>query len=394
MRRWMVWVLAVCLLLSGCSGEQKTEQPKEQDTVTAETPEEQSPVEPSAPEVPDNSLGDSVDLEEPAVLMDWQRTYMAFLTEKAAQVVHLRNVERPDYDPNEVETEIGAVSGHYALYDMDKDEIPELLFRCQFGWYTEIYGCQEGQVVLLGGVHTKDAAFYSWPGENALALNWARMGGHTVTKLSVVGGGLTEEVVFEEFVEEGPYTEVAEIVPGSGYLWENLTFVELPEVSALTLPILHYGKDRTPQPVDAERDEAAKAAIEEVLTGGKPFYGVSADGFGGDTGYTTLKAYLAPNGVTPYNNLPMEVRETTWLDFNGDGQQEALLTLRGAEADDYDDTKQVIFSLEEDGIVYAYCNNYMDFYDLNGTVFTASYDMEDFAVDFEGHQFYCYGVDE
>ena len=393
MQKCMIWLLVGCLLLSGCSGKEQAEQPGEQNVVTAETPEEQPSAEPADPEEPDEFLVESAAPKEPAAVADWQRVYMEFLAEKAAQVVHLRNAQRPDYDPNEVGAEIEAVSGHYALSDIDKDDVPELLFRCQFGWYTEIYGCREGKAVLLGGVHTKDASFYSWPGENALALDWARMGGHTVTKLSVVDGALAEEVIFEEFVPESPYTKMAEIVPGSTCLWENRTFVELPEVSALTLPILHYGKDRTPQPVDAERDEAAKAAIEGVLTGGSPFYGVSADGFGGDTGRTTLEAYLAPGGVTPYHNLPMEVRETVWLDFNGDGQREALLTLRGAEADDYDDTKQVIFAWDGADTVYAYCNNYMDFYDLVGTVFTGKYDMHDFAVDFDGPQFYCYGVE-
>ena len=393
MRRWMSLLLAVCLLLSGCGGKEKAEPPKELDTAAAETPEEPPSGEPAALEGTEETPEGSAAPKEPEAAADWQRAYMEFLTEKAAEVAHLRNVERPDYDPNRVGEEIEAASGSYALCDIDKDGAPELLFRCQFGWYTEIYGCRDGQAVLLGGVHTKDASFYGWPEENALALNWARMGGHTVTKLSVTDGTLTDEVIFEEFVPEEPYTEMAEIVPGSACLRENRTLVELPEVSALTLPILHYGKDRTPLPVDAERDAAARAAIEEALSGGAAFYGVSADGFGGDTGLTTLEAYLAPGGVTPYNGLPMEVRETTWLDFNGDGQSEALLTLRGAEGDDYDDTKQVIFSWDGADTVYAYCSNYMDFYDLVGTVFAAKYDGSDFAVDFDGPQFYCYGVE-
>lgn len=91
--------------------------------------------------------------------------------------------------------------------------------------------------------------------------------------------------------------------------------------------------------------------------------------------------------------LPKEVKGTAWLDFNGDGQNKALLTIEGAETDDYSSTMQVNFSLEEDGVVYAYCNSYMEFYDLTGTVFTGRCDQEDFTVAFDGRQIYFYGVE-
>ena len=192
--------------------------------------------------------------------------------------------------------------------------------------------------------------------------------------------------------EQGPYTDIADIVPGSCYLWENRTYVELPELQALTLPIVDYGTVRTAQPLDAERDALAKQKTEEVLNGSGKFYGVSADGFGGDTGWTKLADYLAPNGVSEYNDFPLEIQETQWLDLNGDGQNEALVTVVAAAEDDYEDTKQVIFSYEEDGMVYAYCKNHMGFYDLAGTAFAGKYDMEDFTVAFDGAQIYVDGV--
>jgi len=107
-----------------------------------------------------------------------------------------------------------------------------------------------------------------------------------------------------------------------------------------------------------------------------------------------VEDYLAPGGVDLYNDLPMEIRETTWRDFNGDGQTDVLLTIAAAEGDDNGDTKKVIFSLEEGGVVYAYCYNYMSFYELTGTVFTGIADMHDFSVAFDGPQIYCYGVEE
>ena len=102
MRKYMIWLLIVCLLLSGCSGKEQAEQPGEQDVVTAGTPEEQPSAEPADPEEPNESLVESAAPKEPAAVADWQRVYMEFLAEKAAQVVHLRNAQRPDYDPNDV----------------------------------------------------------------------------------------------------------------------------------------------------------------------------------------------------------------------------------------------------------------------------------------------------
>lgn len=384
MKKKYLLALAACLLLSGCGGDTV---PTEQ-----EAPPRAESIEQAEPPVVE-TIPPVEELLEHTEAADWQNVYAALLEEKAGEVERLRNFDRPDYDPNSVQSEIDAVSGSYILYDIDKDGIPELLFRCQFGWYTEFYGYRDGQAVLLGGMPSKDTSFYSCPEENAVAFNWARMGIHTVTKLRIVDGKLEEELIFEEEVPASPYTEMEEIIPGSVCLRENRTYIEMPQVSALTLPIYDYGKDRTAQPIAPDRDTAARENIQAVLDGG-PFYGVSADGFGGDTGWTILKDYLAPDGVTPYNDLPMEVYRTTWLDFNGDGQSEALLTIMAAGEDDYEDTKQVIFSLEEDGVVYAYCNNYMAFYDLTGTVFTGRYDMEDFAVDFAGPQFYFYGVEK
>lgn len=385
MKHWRILALAACLFLSGCkhetvpAGQQELPQQTEQQT-SLPVVETIPPVEELTPS-PDYA--------------DWQEAYAAFLTEKAEQVAYLQNFERPDYDPDTNRLQIEEASGHYRLYDVDKDGVPELLFSRSSGHYTDFYGFRDGQTEKLGEAYTNNASLYHWPEENAVALNWAKMGGHTITRLSIEDGKLVEELVFEETVTaESSYTDITEVVPGSSYLWGARTYIEKPQVQALTLPIYDYDRVRTARPIDVECDEKAKAAIEEALSGFGAFYGVSADGFGGDTGWVGLEDYLAPGGVTPYNHLSMEIGETTWRDFNGDGQTDALVTIVGAEADDYGDIKQVIFSLEEDGVVYAYCYNYMSFYELAGTVFTGIADMHDFSVAFDGPQIYCYGVKE
>lgn len=227
-----------------------------------------------------------------------------------------------------------------------------------------------------------------------MAYNWGRMGGHFVDRISFVDGALVQETYFEEGmqapVEE--YAPMEEIVPGSSYLWENRTFMEKPMLQALTLPVYDYGKDRTPKPLDLARDALAEGKIKEALSGFGAFYGVSADGFGGDTGWIGLQDYLAPNGATPYTESPLEIAETTWADYNGDGQTDAMLMLCHSEGDPYGGTMQVIFSLEEDGVVYAYCLNYMDAYEIKDTVFVSQYGDASFRIDFDGSESYAYTV--
>ena len=119
MKKWMGTALAMCLLLTACGAE--TTQAPEQEKPPA-APEKESVQPQEQPEVPEET--------EPA---DWQLAYAAFLEGLAERVKTLRDTDRPDYDPNTVELEIGEASGTYVLYDIDKDGIPELLIRYGLG---------------------------------------------------------------------------------------------------------------------------------------------------------------------------------------------------------------------------------------------------------------------
>lgn len=378
--KWLGAALVLCLLLTACGGETIQTPEREEN----EVPEEQTPEKPEALKGPEYT--------------DWQVAYAAFLEELAEQVKALRDTDRPDYDPNTVELEIGEASGTYVLYDIDKDGVPELLLRYglgEAGYHTTVYGYRDGAVAEIGDISTGHTSLYTWPGENAVAYNWGHMGGHFVDKISIVDGKLEETKFFEESTFNDPekeYTSMADIVPGSVYLRETRTLTELPELTALTLPIYDYGRERTEAELDPERDEAARKVIETVLEDGGAFYGVTADGFGGDTGWTTLQAYLQPGGVTEYAEKPLEVTAPwAWEDFNGDGQREAVVTVRNAEGDSFSDTKYVIFA-EQNGTVYAYCMNYVVDYQLDGIIFRSELMEDAFGVSFDQYQCYEYGV--
>ena len=327
MRKWTLLALTACLLLSGCG-------------------KQAAPAKEEAPQA-----------AEP-----WRGAYIAFLEDLCEREKELRNTERPDYDPNTAELEIGEVSGRYVLYDIDKDAVPELLVRYglgEAGYHTTVYGYRDGTVAELGDIPSGHTSFYTWPGENGLAYNWSHMGGHFIDKITLENGELVQTMFFEEgtgaWTES--YTAAENVIPGSRYLSEVPTTVQLPELSPMTLPIENYGKVPLDEPLDPEREDAARAAITEVLENGGTFYAASADGFGGDAGETTLEAYLQPGGITEYADLPLSVTRLAWVDVDRDGASECLLRVEHNGGDRWDNVSMVVLSAQEGGI-YGYCLTY------------------------------------
>ncbi len=376
LKQKMALLLALGLLLTGCSAGQEQKAP-------AQT----QPVEQQEPQLPEEEL--------------WREKYIDFLSELCRQEAAVRKIDRPDYDPNVYPAEIGGLSDAYMLYDVDKDGVPELLLhygKSEAARRTEVYTVRAGDMVLAGEFPSGHAAFYSCPEENGVLYNWGHMGGHVVEKISLTENSLSRETVLEETWSdpETDYTAVEALVSGSRPLLGarttlGLTFGEEASSAAdqpLTLPIAEYGRERVPAAPDPDAERAAKDAITAVLEREGTFCGVSADGFGGETGPVTLKEYVLPGGATAYADSPLEVSEIRWLDLNEDGQTDALATLRHEEGDSFDGVLRTIFSLEEDGQVYGYCLNYMDGCTLDGTVFRGEREGDAFQVSFDGNQ--CY----
>ena len=188
----------------------------------------------------------------------WRSAYKAFLSELCTQEAAVRDTDRPDYDPNAYPGEVGALSSGYALYDIDKDGVPELLVRfgdCEAADHTKIYTFRDGEMALAGDLPSGHTSFYTSPGENAMVWNWGHMGAHYVEELRLADGVLEQETVFEETLTDpdAEYTDMTDIVPGSRYLWEARTTLGLwmqeetgtVPVEPLTLPIDDYGRQRT-----------------------------------------------------------------------------------------------------------------------------------------------------
>ena len=389
MRKGMLLALAASLLLSGCAT--RTQPPQ----AAPEPAEEETP--PQCAEAPAKEEL-RTETAEP-----WRGAYIAFLEELCRREKELRNTDRPDYDPNNVDVEIGEVSGRYVLYDIDKDAVPELLIRYglgEAGYHTTVYGFRDGAVTELGDIPTGHTSLYTWPGENGLGYDWGHMGGHFIDKITLEDDQLIENTFFDEGIEAPveQYTAAEDVIPGSRYLTEVQTTVQLPELSPMTLPIEDYGKVPLHEPLDPERDEAARGAIAEVLESGGTFYAVTADGFGGDAGETTLESYLQPGGITEYADRSLIVAGRAWVDVDGNGQRECLLKVERQSGDPYGGACLVVLS-EQSGSIYGYCLNYTDQTEvLEDGVFRETYAGGDSwgerRLSFRGNQCYLYTAPE
>ncbi len=343
----------------------------------------------------DNSAGATIEptpnfsIDESACKL-WQLAYVTLLrqtinNEKPVRIAHSEG-NFNDSDPQ--------LSDSYWLYDVDKDGIPEIFIKygnCEADFYTEVYTYKNESLIHIGDFPSGHTSLYTWPEENAVLLVWGHMGYAEMDKLSIVNGELAFKNIFTEDISQNPgeeYTETEKIVPGAAYLEAYRTTLNLPQYTSLTLPVYNYYPGTSPA-ADGGR---GNKAIQEVLAGNKKLYGVSADGFGGDTGWMFFKDYCQPGAASKYASQPLEILKSGWVDFNQDGREEGILLMgEGAQSSISDDIYVVIS--EQDGIVYAYCINFGCREEVYQDGVFAVYDSDidvSFGISFYKNQCYTY----
>ncbi len=280
----------------------------------------------SAPEEPALPQSQTADVP-PGDYAPWQEGYAGFLAEvrTAEYQYQLGEAACPEDD---------LPSDSYSLYDVDKDGVPELFLKrgtCEADYYTLVYTFRSGQMVTLGSFRSGHSSLYTVPGENGIIYREGHMGYGSIERFSLEDGGvigpwetlLTET---EEDTRQKGYTDPAELVPGSQLIPSHYTCTQFrpADSPALVLPVCDYQGRELSVPME---EPQVRAVIERVLHENAPLFGVSGDGFHGDTGLTTLEEYLRPGAAYPYGDQPLEVQKTAWADVNGDGQTDCLLWL-------------------------------------------------------------------
>ncbi|MGN0431327.1 MAG: hypothetical protein ACI4EQ_03125 [Lachnospiraceae bacterium] len=286
---------------------------------------------------------------------EWQQAYYEVLTE-----VRLDN---ENYEGNEEYTDF---SESYYLYDIDKDDIPELLVEYGFGesdYHADIYTYADGEVRNLGTIATGHTTLYTWPEENAMMYYFAHMGGAYVDKISIIDGELVSEQIHEEYILTGEwYTDEQELAPGALYLYRNSTDSDLPLV---VYNSIMNDKELPFSTGGSVSNKETREILLAVLEEDGMVYGVSGDGFGGDTGYVNFSEYCEPGGAAQFADSVLSVEAYTWVDLNGDGQDECIVDLTEPETDTWRQEIRTVLSLQDE-VVYAYCFNYQNDYLLYG----------------------------
>ncbi|MCR5508802.1 MAG: zinc-ribbon domain-containing protein [Lachnospiraceae bacterium] len=109
----------------------------------------------------------------------------------------------------------------YWLYDIDKDDIPELIVQfgtCEADFHALIYtyGRKERGRVKVGEIGMSHMFLYSYPSGNGLVSASGHMGYLSIDKMMLKDGEITDELLFDEDISNSPdaeYTDVSEIVP-------------------------------------------------------------------------------------------------------------------------------------------------------------------------------------
>lgn len=336
-------------------------------------------------EITDDMVGNGLEYPDP---IEWQNgfSYVFRGTQEWQQAYYEVLCKARWQNGMAEEQDLLPFEGYY-LYDIDKDGIPELLLKqgtCEADYWADIYTWRNGETICLGGIGMGHTSLYTWEGENALLSYWGHMGGAFATKISIGG----DELLWDEFFQEGitgpvaQYTDPAELVPGCVCLAEYRIDLASPLVS---YEIVMGTADAAVKNPDVIPKEEVQEVLLDVIENNGMVYGVTGDGFGGDTGYVSFEEYCAPESARKYAKTPLQVDKYVWVDVNGDGQIEMVLDLREDESqkeqNGFCEEIRVILSLQGE-VVYAYCLNYEnDYLVLEDGAFYVSYgDWSEFTI--------------
>lgn len=303
----------------------------------------------------------------------------------------------PDYDQL-IENGYG-VDGYY-LYDVDKDDVPELMVKfgtCEADYDGRLYAFDGENATYVGEFPLGHSGLATCPSQNGVILNYGHMGSAYMQKMTLENGELGFEELMSETLGDDPdasYTLPGEVIPGADTLSEMKPEDTLPMDTYRTW-IQNLDADVEPTTV---KDENLEQVYLDTISSNGMVTGVTADGYGGDVGTVSMEEYLGPNMVSEYSDAGMKIAAYAFVDMNQDGKEECVLKLQDLAQDDDFSGQWVVLS-EQDGTVYAYCINYMMAYTLleNGSFRpNDEYYTNNFRIMFDKDQCFLYytGLDE
>ena len=256
---------------------------------------------------------------------------------------------------------------YYALYDINKDGIPEMILHFGYSEASEFYNVytyQQGKVVLLHSWFCGGDYLATYPEGNGILRCHARQRYQTVYLWTVSGNSIAEsDPIFRE-EEVYPYTAPDDIVSGSTYL-EEYPVADL-------LPMLLYEsweKDlyplsaggKTDMTISIQYPENDSGFFQKVLNNQIPVipakqsttynqYWPVPDSK--ETAFSDFIDYIVAQTFGQDTKVQAEY-DVLYSDLNGDGQADAVCSFNIQNNGQYS-KEFTIFLCEQSGSVYAY----------------------------------------
>ncbi len=303
--------------------------------------------------------------DEPEEIAEWKNAYIGllddFMNGKYPKDLCVYGYMPGDEGYEELYGQLDEINmgfiPQYCLYDVNKDEVPELFIRtgnCEANYDGQAFTYVDDEIKYIGEFSLGHSALYTYPNGNGVVRWQAHMGYSYMQVYSLTDDYMFEtEAIFEEDIADDPqkdYTPVSALVENSISLAEN--------GSNNVLPILHYEemtRISTENVVISIPDDEAVEFYKKVMSENMEVYGVSVDGYGGDTGKLPFSEYIK-QADTYADNL--EVARYTFCDINHDRYTECILQIASDGNLDKGTSIFVILS-EQDGVVYAYSMHYI-----------------------------------
>ena len=212
----------------------------------------------------------------------------------------------------------------YAVYDIDKDGIPELFVRngtCEADYMYIIYTHNGTRAVYLGQVNGGHSALYAVPNQNGVYVHTAHMGSECITTVKIVNQGLYVKNGEWRDVGDGDYTSL------DGYISEietdNPTLINRIKTRAIAAPTdlkassnkttslkLTWQKVKDAKGYVVYLYDAAKQSYQKLGTTAKAAYTVKGLTSGSKYKFA-VKAYLRDGGKIKYSVLSLPLTTAT-----------------------------------------------------------------------------------
>lgn len=273
----------------------------------------------------------------------------------------------------------------YYLYDIDKDDVPELILMYNGSWDGIAYTYDQGEVNTLNKGDERDSlsinhgVLYTWPEGNGMLYVYSTAWACDFSLYYVDDGQLKwKEVDGPDFEvnEDGyikEYPEIQTYYPDSQYLNSYSALVYAPERGINFLPIVNYPTPPKADWISLEQREQEEKLVKDVIDNNGWFYCVSK--YDDDNGWVTLEEH--------YQRKHTTLSDTQWQDLNNDGVREAVLR----------SSYHGLILSAQNGVVYGYDLDFVETVELNRRTGafedrTRSHGYYSFRVHFAKNQYY------